>query len=514
MFRLLLLAVALLIPGAARADDIAAAGRGVVRVVVVAIEDDEIVDFGHGSGFAVAPNRILTNAHVVQLAAQYPQMTAIGVVPSEGSRSYPARIVAIDPRRDLALLEMERGSVPPVPLYTGPLADGAAVAALGYPGNVDLATAGGMEDYITPLPPTRSVGIFSNVRQINGVTTLLHTAAIARGHSGGPLLDPCGRVLGVNTLITRQEAGDSPFFFAVANRELAAFLRESGQPFRTVSTECVSMSDRERQERERLAAELRAQAAEAEGRRRAESAEMQRALVRIEEARETRLGIAVLLLVLALVAFGGAGIMLVKDRPRPAAALAGMAALLLAGAAFAFFTRPSRADAAASSAPAAEEETPAGPALAASNVCRLDPERSRITVSATEEVALDWSQEGCVNARTQYAPTGEAWTRILVPGEEQTVTVAEILPRRGEYVVSRYLLGAEAMERARALRRAVELKACTADEEARIQLAEQQRQIREVLPDRPNERLVYRCEPAPAGAGPAGAGPAGADPEA
>ena len=97
------------------------------------------------------------------------------------------------------MLEIEQGTLTPIPLYTGPLDDGAPVAALGYPGNVDLATARSAQDYITPLPPTRSIGIFSNVRTINGITTLLHTANIARGHSGGPLLDQCGRVLGVNS---------------------------------------------------------------------------------------------------------------------------------------------------------------------------------------------------------------------------------------------------------------------------------------------------------------------------
>ncbi len=52
----------------ARADDISAAGRGVVRIVTIAVMDDEVVGFGHGSGFAVAPNRIVTNAHVVEAA--------------------------------------------------------------------------------------------------------------------------------------------------------------------------------------------------------------------------------------------------------------------------------------------------------------------------------------------------------------------------------------------------------------------------------------------------------------
>lgn len=498
MNRLLLLFLLLiggLAAAPARADDISAAGRGVVRVVVVVFEDDQVVDFGHGSGFAVAPNRIVTNAHVVRLAAQYPKMTAVGVVPSEGAQSYRATIVAIDPRRDLALLEMEEGSVPPVPLYVGPLEDGAPVTALGYPGNVDLATAQGMEDYITPLPPTRSVGIFSNARPIGGVTTLLHTAAIARGHSGGPLLDPCGRVLGVNTLITRNDEGDSPFFFAVGNQELAAFLREAGQQFRTVASECVSMSERERQERERAAAEARARQAELDAERRADREELERALARIDEARETRLGIAVLLLVLSLVAFGGAGIMLIKDRQKEAIALGGAGLLLLAGAALAFFTRPSREDAAPEIAAAEPQAEAAASRLAASNLCRIVPERSRITVSATDEVALAWNGEGCVNERTQYAPADGAWTRILVPNEEQTVTVAEVRPERGEYVVSRYLLGAEAMARARRLREGVEIKACSEEEQVRGMLAEQQRRIREVLPAQPNERLVYACVP-------------------
>src|SRR5688500_10831429 len=108
----------------AHADDVSAASRSVVRVVTVAIEDGEVVGFGHGSGVAVGPNRIVTNAHVVAIAVQYPDNVVIGVVPSEGSKSYGARLIAFDPDRDLALLEMNRGTLPAATLYTGALADG------------------------------------------------------------------------------------------------------------------------------------------------------------------------------------------------------------------------------------------------------------------------------------------------------------------------------------------------------------------------------------------------------
>src|SRR3954468_2254455 len=262
---LLTLLAALVFAAPARADDIAVAGRSVVRVVVIQFnEDQEVSDFGHGSGFAVAPNRVVTNAHVVAMAQEGKAVT-IGVIPSQGAPATRARIVAIDPARDLALLEIERGTLTPISLYTGPLDDGAPVAALGYPGNVDLATARSAEDYITPLPPTRSTGIFSNVRPINGLPPLPHPANIARGHSGGPLLDQCGRVLGVNSLITRNQEGDATFAFAVANRELTAFLQQAHQPFQSVATECVSMSDRLRQDQDRGEAEARAREAAAAG---------------------------------------------------------------------------------------------------------------------------------------------------------------------------------------------------------------------------------------------------------
>ncbi|HEY0116104.1 MAG TPA: serine protease, partial [Allosphingosinicella sp.] len=65
----------------------------------------------------------------------------------------------------------------------------------------------------------------------------------------------------------------------------------------------------------------------------------------------------------------------------------------------------------------------------------------------------------------------------------------------GDYVVNRYLLSASDMEAARRLRRRVEQKACTSDQEARLRMADQQRDLVEALPERPNERLVYRCEP-------------------
>ena len=476
----------------AQGDDISAASRSVVRVVVVAVEDGEVVGFGHGSGFAVGPNRIVTNAHVVQLAIEYPKDVVVGIVPSEGSRSYGARVLRADPSRDLALLEMEQGRLPPIPLFLGAIPDGSTVAALGYPGNVDLATAQSADDYIRPLPPTRSMGNYSNERTINGITALLHTANIARGNSGGPLLDQCGRVIGVNTFITRGDQGDSSFAFAIANRELAAFLRASGQPFGAVTGECVGMAERLAQDRDRTQAEERARIGAEQTRERERRQRIELARAEIQDIRENRVALSLLLMVLASVALGAALVMLLKDKLRQAWILGGIGLLFILAAAALFVTRPSFRE-----IEAIEEQSgtgAAGPAsFAGRHSCRLVPERSRVTVSTADAVDLEWTEGGCVNGRTQYAREGDVWRRILVPNGEQAVSVLEVRPGARQYVVTRYLLTADAMARARALRRRIDLAACTADQPRIAALTRGQEEIRQILPELPNERLVYDC---------------------
>jgi S1-C subfamily serine protease len=487
MLRLTLILLVLLgFAAPACADDVSAAARGVVRVVVVANEDGEVADFSHGSGFAVAPNRIVTNAHVVALAREYPDSYQIGVVPSEGDQSYAARIVTIDPARDLALLEVVEGAITPIPLFMGPVTEGADVVALGYPGNVDAATAQSAADFIRPASPTRSTGNFSNERLISGSHALLHTANVARGHSGGPLVDPCGRVIGVNSFITSGEDGDAPFAFAIANRELAAFLRGAGQPYAAISSECVSMADRLRQDSEHQGREDEAaRRAREKAQREAEA----KAAAANQDARENYTAVALLLGVLGLAGLGGAGLMLLKDRQRPGYILGGLGLVFVLGSAAAFLSRPSRSEL---DSPAAPATAPSG-SLQGTYLCRFADDRSRITVSSAEDVVLRWSEGGCVNGRTQYAQTGDAWHRILVPNDEATVSVAEFRPAAGDYVVTRYLLGAAAMKQVRDLRSQIELKSCTADDEALALLADRQETIRSSLPRVPNERLVYDC---------------------
>ena len=99
--------LALALPVAAQADpaDVDAAARGVVRVVIMGTDGQEIFPVSHGTGFAVTPNTIVTNAHVVREALQDDTLR-IGVVPSEGGEAAAyARPVAVNPAIDLPVAD-------------------------------------------------------------------------------------------------------------------------------------------------------------------------------------------------------------------------------------------------------------------------------------------------------------------------------------------------------------------------------------------------------------------------
>lgn len=497
---LLLVLGSLGLSGAARADDIDATQRSVVRVVTVAIVNGEVVGFGHGSGFAIAPNRIITNAHVVGDAAEYPENVVIGIVPSEGSASYPGRLLRIDRRRDLALVEIVRGTVPPASLFSGAVPQRETVFALGYPGNVDLATAQSANDYIRPQTPVASDGIVSSTTAIGGVGVLVHDADIARGNSGGPLIDRCGRVIGVNNAITRADEGDSPFSFAVSIRELAGFLQDAGQRFTSVSGPCVTMAEvAARDAASRAAAEQARAATEArEAATRAE--QLAEARADAQAQRETYIAGALALFAGALLA-GMATMMFAMQGKARQQRLAMIAAgLFAAGAVGLFLLRPDPRAITADSLRQAAATQGAGaantirPAIIGDLTCRVLRDQSRLTASAGTDAALSIDGNGCVNGRTQYAddPSGR-WSRTLVPDQDATIRRMSYDPASGNYVVEHWFMALADMQRARGLGGPPTRAGCTTDAAARAAIAEREAALAALLNDAPNERIVHSC---------------------
>ena len=503
---LLLLVTTALLAGPAQADpaDISAASRSVVRVVLAAKDGSKVAFVGHGSGFAVAPDKIVTNAHVVEIARQEASVV-IGIIPSQGGTSYGGKIIAYSPSNDLALIQvLDGGRLPPMTLFGGPVDDGAGVVAIGYPGSVDRAQGLDLDDLINPMSPVKTTGTVSGGRTTKQFDTLLHTAPIASGNSGGPLIDNCGRVVGANSFGSISDGNDAEFGFAVSAREILSFLRKAGVSVGVTATPCRSAAEISEQERLREAAAraqvAAAKTAEADKRERAESKLRTKISQDIIAERENRIALAALMLALSLLAAGGATMLLIQGKRNPGIGAAGGAVVLLLGAVVIFLSRPDFSEIEDRVAAAAEEKAQGNstlPKIAATSgkyQCTINPQRSRITVSQQDELLLDWTDGGCVNGRTQYGRDGAKWSRIFVPNQEQTVTISSFRPDSAEFTEERYLMGLDAMTRARAIRAQYGNKACTADPKALADIEDMVKAIRAELPGQANESLVYECK--------------------
>lgn len=510
LFRLLCaiacLAALPLQPARADTQDVAAAARGVVRVILVATDGDSAYFVGHGSGVAVAPDKILTNAHVVELVREEKSIV-IGVIPSQGRQSYGGQVVAYSPGNDLALIQLEEGSIPTDTFYSGAVTDGQPVIAIGYPAAVDRAQGLNLQEMIEPLTPVKSSGTVSAGRSTRQFDTILHTAPMASGNSGGPLVDLCGRVLGINSFGSISEGSDAEFGFAISNREVASFLRQAGVQFKRTSVPCKSPQEAQEEEARRIAEEqariTAEQRAVEEAQRAAVLAARDSAEQEIISERENYMAAAAMLLALAVLGAGGSALMLNQGKRKPGIASGVGGALLLLAAVITFIARPSFSsieDRAKLLLPKNHGQTAAGYQPVGRNICRIDESRSRITVSETTDVTFDWGANGCVNGRTQFGQYGNRRSRSFVlNGEGQaTIDVRSFDPATGTYMIERYLPDAATIDQAREIRDRFPAGQCTRDPAALTQLAEMESELRAILPPRPNERLVYTCSKAEA----------------
>lgn len=486
------------------ASDISAATRSVVRVAVFSSSEGQRTLVGHGSGVVVAPDKIVTNAHVVS-DAQFDESVSFVIIPSEGSESYEATLIAVSPGKDLALLKLGSSArLIPASIYTGVVGDGADVFAIGYPANVDVALELSEDERLRPQMPVKTRGNISAGRSSKSVDSLLHTAPIAPGNSGGPLVDACGRVVGINSFGSIAQGGGAEFYFAVSTRELSAFLGKQNVAFVAANGECRSVAELTRAEAEREAAE-RAKI-EAENRIAAELRTGKEGKFRTDAEheiiteRENHIALAALLLVLSAVAGGAAWQLTERGRGDQVKVAASVGGVLLVSALIIFAIRPSfdevESRVRAAMTPADEAgnailETPAAESL--KRRCVILPERSRVTVSETADVLFNWTASGCINGRTQYVENAGSWSRSFVPNTEAQVSLVSYEPSSETYRIERYLPGLDAMEAAREARQRYEVNSCSADTAVRDKIDNMNKAVRDVLPSSPNELLVFAC---------------------
>ncbi len=192
---------------------------------IVKIESDRPGDAGAlGAGFVIAPGGLIaTSYHVVSSA------TRARVRFRSGAVYDVAGYAALDPAADLAILKLQDSppDLQPVPLFEdGDPPQLTPVVAVGHPQGIEFSTFDGTVSRVlqTSELPRRSQDFLDQLMIGGGPHRWIqHTARIAEGYSGGPLLNQRGEVIGVN-IWTDRETGTGYALHADHLRRLRADL--------------------------------------------------------------------------------------------------------------------------------------------------------------------------------------------------------------------------------------------------------------------------------------------------
>lgn len=152
------------------------------------------------SGVVIDPvGYVVTNWHVVAEAAE------IQVQFSDGRAAEP-ELIGVDPETDLALLRVNVGALPAIPLgSSADLRIGDVVLAIGNPYGLSTSVTQG-------IVSATGRGQLNLVSFENFIQT---DAAINAGNSGGALVNARGELVGINTAALAQDPGTQGIGFAI-----------------------------------------------------------------------------------------------------------------------------------------------------------------------------------------------------------------------------------------------------------------------------------------------------------
>jgi S1-C subfamily serine protease len=221
---LALLAAVALTAAPAQAQTVKRLAQGIRgSVVLLTVLDPGGEEVSSGTGFAIAPNLLATNHHVIadarRIRATFADSRSVDVV----------AVVADDERNDLALLRLPpSASLPPLALSKATVEPGDRVVVVGNP----LGLAGTISEGI--VGAVRSKGLGEDDPEHADTPLLQITAPISPGSSGSPVVDERGEVVGV--AVAYYEGGQNVNFAVPVELLRALQARgESGPPRRLES---------------------------------------------------------------------------------------------------------------------------------------------------------------------------------------------------------------------------------------------------------------------------------------
>jgi S1-C subfamily serine protease len=180
-----------------------------VTASTVKVEGEACNRIQEGSGFAAAPDTVVTNAHVVA-GVRRPR-----VLRPNTTRSLSATVVVFDADRDLAVLSVPGLGEQPLPV--GSARPGQEGAVFGHPGGQDPLR-------IAPARITQRVNAVGRDLYDSHQTrrdVFILASQLQAGDSGGALVNPAGAVIGVAFAIAPDRPGTA---YALSYNELKAVL--------------------------------------------------------------------------------------------------------------------------------------------------------------------------------------------------------------------------------------------------------------------------------------------------
>jgi S1-C subfamily serine protease len=160
---------------------VAAVQPSVVKIRGVAPGCQKVLE---GTGFVVAPQHVMSNAHVVAGSDT--------VTLESAGQTYDAVVVSYDPNADISMLFVPNLPAQPLTFAPEPAVTGTDALVLGYPGGGDFAATPARVREIIEL---NGPDIYRTTTVNREVYTIRGT--VRQGNSGGPLINRGGEVLGV-----------------------------------------------------------------------------------------------------------------------------------------------------------------------------------------------------------------------------------------------------------------------------------------------------------------------------
>jgi len=186
-----------------------------------------------GSGFFIAPDLVMTNAHVTG---------PVGSTVQLGNHRLARLVEAVVEKRtpshdpgtpDFAVLRTVDYANPSFLSFSTELQPRQPVVAVGFPGIViefDRAFERILHGDLSASPETvfsdGTVMVIQN--RDSDLPFVHHLALISQGSSGGPLADACGRVVGVNSLVGNEGNGTNRTNVSLASKGALKFLADNG----------------------------------------------------------------------------------------------------------------------------------------------------------------------------------------------------------------------------------------------------------------------------------------------